>query len=61
MTLTYPWMTLKIFTVTLTLGQEPYKNIERLKSTFRSFLKMLEDFTWKMLNFDFTFLEMLKL
>ena len=57
-------MTWKIFTFTLTLGQEPYENIEHMKSTFRS-LKMLEHHklisAYSMLNFDSTFLEILKL
>ena len=60
-------MTLKIFTLplTLNLGQEPYENIEHMISTFRSFLKVLESYklyyAYSVLNFDSAFLEMLKL
>ena len=49
----------------LTLGQEPYENIEHMKSTSRSFLKVLEDYklcyAYSMLNFYSAFLQMLKL
>ena len=47
----------------LELGQK-HENIEHVKSTFRS-LKVLEDYklynVYSMLNFDSTFVEMLKL
>ena len=58
-------MPLKTFKLALTLRQELYENIEHMKSTFRSFFKVLEEYklyyAYSTLNFDSAFLEMLKL
>ena len=47
------------------MGQEPYVNVEHMKSTFRFILKVLKDYklyyAYSMLNFDSAFLVTLKL
>ena len=47
------------------MTQEPYNNIEHMKSIYSSFLKVLEDYkiyyAYSLLNFESAFLELLRL
>ena len=53
------------FVQTVTLEQEPYENIVQMKSTCRSFLKVLDDcklfYAYSMLNFESALFKLLKL